>query len=419
MSRAPKGNGTVVKKGKKFLAKFPIGRLENPATGRCDTKYESQTFATKSEAQRWLNKMIAAKQNGQLAVGGKQTFRSYADQILLNGVLKVSPRTADGYYRNLRKHVYPVFGRKNLTEIEPSELDLFFSELRKTKAAPTVNAVRTAISAVFKNAMRQRKVTYNPVAHTSKAKRDPFEPTQVRVPWSEEEIREVLRAVEDKPFEAFFKLDISTGLRRGELLGLRWQDVDFENETASIEQTIHRESRTYSDGTSSSQVVIAPPKTASSRRVVRLSPPVLDALRRHKLAQDVNRAMAGDKWIDSGLVFTNSIGGPEDESNLYRRYLKFLEKHEIRRIRIHDMRHTFATVLISNDGGNLPGVSRGLGHSSLSITMDIYGKTAQVEDQAFCRMSEIVFPEYGQVFPKKVPPPQKPTSISPWFLHSS
>ncbi len=154
MSRAPKGNGTVVKKGKKFLAKFPIGRLENPATGRCDTKYESQTFATKSEAQRWLNKMIAAKQNGQLAVGGKQTFRSYADQILLNGVLKVSPRTADGYYRNLRKHVYPVFGRKNLTEIEPSELDLFFSELRKTKAAPTVNAVRTAISAVFKNAMK-------------------------------------------------------------------------------------------------------------------------------------------------------------------------------------------------------------------------------------------------------------------------
>jgi integrase len=419
MTRKTKGDGGVYPKGKKFLAKFPIRRAQNSKSGEYETVYETQIFATKTEANRWLSKKRAAKENGQVAVGGRQTFRSYAEKVLLHGVLQVSPRTADGYYRNLRKHVFPLYGRKYLADIEPAELDMFFLELRKKYSRSTVNAVRTAISAVYQVGVKQRIVTYNPVRHTSKAKKEFMDKSQVKNPWSPEEVRDVLKASIDTPFEAFFHLVIGTGMRRGEILGLQWEHIDYETETVSVEQTIHRESVTHPDGSSSSRLVVAPPKTASSRRVNRLAPPIVQALQRHQMLQEASRALAGDRWQETGFVFTNKDGGPMDERNFYRQYIKFLKQKGIRPIRIHDIRHTFATILINDNGGNLPGVSRALGHSSVKITMDVYASTAQVEDQAFCRMSEIAFPEHGKVLPRKVPAPKKPLTIEPWYSRST
>ena len=419
MTRAPKGNGTIKKKGTKFLAKFPIGRRINEKTGEYVTAYESKTFTTKTEAQRWLNKKIAAKENGQIAVGGKLTFRQFSELILLHGVLNISPRTADGYYRNLRKHVFPLFGKKFLTEIEPGELDMHFVELRKVYAASTVNAIRTAMSSVYKCALKQRRVTYNPVAHTLKARKGPLDVTQVQVPWSLEEIEAVLEASVDTPLEMFFTLAIGTGMRLGEMLGLRWEHVDFELGTISIEETVHREYETSPDGSSKSKIVVAPPKTESSRRVNHLFPAVVNALKRHQMIQNAGSILQGDKWTGGDYVFSNIYGGPMDERNHYRRYVKFLKKNNIRYIRIHDIRHTFATILITHDVGLIGAVSRALGHSSLAITMDVYGKTAKVEEQAFGQMSELVFPNESQGSYKKVPVPLQIQPTKNWKRKAS
>jgi integrase len=414
MERGTRGNGTTKSKGNRYLAKFPIGRAPNKKSGRYETVYETKTFSTKTEAQRWLNKKIAARENGQVTIGGKQTFKQYSEQVLLNGVLRISPRTADGYYRNLRKHFYPIFGKRGLTDIEPSELDNFFSEMRKTKSASTVNALRTAISAIYKSALRQRCVTYNPVTHTLKAKKGPFDKTQVCHPWSLEEVQHVLLVSQDTPLECFFKLAISTGMRRGEILGLRWCHVDFEHETVSIEETIHRESESSADGTSRSKVVVAPPKTESSRRVNRLVPAVVNSLHRHRLAQEVQFALKGKTWSENCYVFTDINGNSLDERNFYRTFVKFLAAHGIRRIRIHDIRHTFATILVENDVGLVPAVSRAVGHSSLSTTMDIYAKTAKVEDQVFSKISELVFPFEAQRPKKKVPKAKEFQQFQTW-----
>jgi len=419
VARAPKGNGTIKKKGKKFLAKFPIGRRINEKTGEYVTAYESKTFATKTEAQRWLNKKIAAKENGQIAVGGKLTFRQFSDLILLHGVLHVSPRTADGYYRNLRKHVFPLFGKKFLTEIEPGELDMHFVELRKVYAASTVNAIRTAMSSVYKCALKQRRVTYNPVAHTLKARKGALDKTQVKVPWSLEEIDAVLKASADTPLEMFFILAIGTGMRLGEMLGLRWEHVDFECGTISVEETIHREYETFPDGSSKSKIVVAPPKTESSRRINQIFPAVVDALKRHKMMQEAGSVLQAEKWTGEDYVLSNIFGGPMDERNLTRRYKKFLDSNNIRHIRIHDIRHTFATVLITHNVGLIGAVSRALGHSSLAITMDVYGKTANVEKQAFGQMSELVFPKESQRVYKKVPVPLQIQPTRNWKRRAS
>jgi integrase len=133
------------------------------------------------------------------------------------------------------------------------------------------------------------------------------------------------------------------------------------------------------------------------------------------MEQDIAREMAGDTWQPLGYVFTNNQGGPLDESNFRKKYVRFLTENGQRYIRIHDLRHTFATVLVEEDTGQLASVSQALGHSSLAITMDRYAKTAKVETQATSRMSEIMYPERGRVAPIRVPAPGKVGSIPPGY----
>ena len=262
--------------------------------------------------------------------------------------------------------------------------------------------------------MRHDLVLFNPVSRTQKAKRREFDKTQVRPPWTKEEVHLALESIKNTWYEPFITLALATGMRRGELLGLWWSDIDFDCQTVSIERTIHRESVIQPDGSRIRGVVVAPPKTASGRRVNQLAEPVLDVLRNHQMWQNVAKISAGEGWTDSGYVFTNNRGGPLDESNFYKRYQRFLRNHGLRYIRIHDIRHTFSTVLIEEDGRQLASVSKALGHSSIGITMDIYAKTARVETQATSRMSEIMFPEFGPVRPINVHAPGRAGLGGPW-----
>lgn len=123
--------------------------------------------------------------------------------------------------------------------------------------------------------------------------------------------------------------------------------------------------------------------------------------------------MAAGAWHDSDYVFTKNRGGPLDESSFYKRYRRFFKSNGLRHLRMHDIRHSFAAILIEEDGGQLASVSRALGHSSIGITMDIYAKTARVDTQATSRMSELIFPERGKLQPLQVPAPGRVSSIAP------
>jgi integrase len=192
-----------------------------------------------------------------LVAGPRQTLRQYATEVLLNSNDRIADRTRDGYFRNLRKHVFPVLGSRPLSEVKPQELENLFSKIRRTHSASTVNNVRTAVSKVFSVAVRHDLVPYNPVARTEKARRGEFEKTQVCLPWSQDEARQVLKAARDTPLETFLTLKLGTGMRLGEVLGLRWSDIDFEAQTVSIERTIHRESITQPDGAKLCGVVVS------------------------------------------------------------------------------------------------------------------------------------------------------------------
>jgi integrase len=402
MNRKPKGDGSITRlPSGKWLAKFPIGKNSNGST-----RYQTRTCATKSESHRWQQSMISLRERQMLVSGPRQTLRQYASEILLIRSDRIADRTRDGYYRNLEKHVFPIFGARPLSEIGAQELEMFFSRLRCKYSASTVNNVRIALSKVYTTALRHGTAIANPVRQTQKAKRGEFEATQVNLPWSLGEVQRAMTAAKDTSMEAILAVALATGMRRGELLGLRWSDLDFESHTVSIERTVHRESISQPDGSRMGRVVVAPPKTVSSRRVNQVTESVIDVLVRHRMEQEVVRSLNGDGWESSDYIFTNDRGNPLDESKFSKHWTRFLKDNGLRRIRFHDVRHTFATILIEEDCGMLASVSKNLGHSSIGITMDIYAKTARIDTQATSRMSELLFPEAGMVTPISVPAPE-------------
>jgi integrase len=177
-----------------------------------------------------------------------------------------------------------------------------------------------------------------------------------------EEAKSLLDAIKDDRLEAFWICALTLGLRRGELLGLRWQDVDFENGLLAVRQSLQR-----ADGS----LQFVDPKTDRSRRVVPVPEPTLAALRKHKRAQAVEKLASGERWKDHGLVFASTIGTPIEPGNLSTRWRAARKKAGLDWLRLHDLRHACASYLLAC--GALPRtVMKTLGHSQIALTMNTY-----------------------------------------------
>jgi integrase len=166
-------------------------------------------------------------------------------------------------------------------------------------------------------------------------------------------------------------LSILTGMRRGEVLGLWWSDIDFDSRKLHVMRTLKEGTRVLPDGRGLTRPVYNDPKTKKSRREVHLEQPAIAALLRHRTRQREQRLGVGPAWEDRGVVFTNPLGGEVYVSNVYQKYVRWVRRNGLRRVRPHDLRHTYATLALGA-GAELEKVSRALGHSSIAITMDLY-----------------------------------------------
>ncbi len=180
--------------------------------------------------------------------------------------------------------------------------------------------------------------------------------------WAPDELRTFLRSVEHDPCFAAWVLAANTGTRRGEVLGLRWQDIDFDRRRLSIRQTII--SIDY-------QVVISEPKTARGRRSVALDSGTVTALRAHRAAQNQQKLKLGEAYQDLGLVFCRENGSPIHPDRFTQLFDKHVKDSGLPRIRLHDLRHTHATLALAA-GIHPKVVSERLGHSTVAFTMDVY-----------------------------------------------
>ena len=185
----------------------------------------------------------------------------------------------------------------------------------------------------------------------------------------------------DHRLEALITVTVGLGLRQGEALGLRWEDVDPEADVLSVRQTLERGGRNPRFGE---------PKTVRSRRTITMPAIVADALHRHRTRQLEERLAAGGRWRDSGLVFTTTIGTPIDKGGLHRAFKLILTTAELPNIRYHDLRHTAATLLLAQ-GVDPRTIMETLGHSQISLTLNTYAHVMPtLQRQAASKMDEIL-----------------------------
>jgi integrase len=189
----------------------------------------------------------------------------------------------------------------------------------------------------------------------------------------------LLPAIRDDRLYAAFFLAFMSGLRRGELLALRWRNIDLKAGTLHVRQTLVR-ARNHDEGRT--QIVFSEPKTPQSRRTIPIPDECLTALKQHKARQAEEKLMLGDGYEDYGLVFCLPNGKPIDPRNFNRRFSQVLQQAGLPHIRLHDSRHTFATLLLEH-GVSPKVVQTMLGHSSAKITLDIYSHISlELEKQA-------------------------------------
>ena len=280
-----------------------------------------------------------------------------------------------------RKHIEAApFGSVTLDRLKPSHIDKLILALRsKTKPVkptaenPTPEPVRalsdssirqiyTVLRAGLDGAVRDRLIATNPCA----AVKRPGVPRSEAHYLDTAGVGAVLNAAKESRYYPALALIVSTGLRKGEALGLRWSDVNLDDGWLKVRQTLNR---------ISTRLVTSEPKTDRSRRTVPLSPAVVAMLRRHKATQATERLKAGDQWTDSGLVFTTEFGGPVDPRNLLRVAEVAAVKAGHQGAGVHTLRHSAAVGWLEA-GVHIRAVADLLGHSSIAVTGDVYGHTS-------------------------------------------
>jgi integrase len=198
-------------------------------------------------------------------------------------------------------------------------------------------------------------------------------------PLTPEQVKQLFEAARGDRLEALYVLAVTTGLRQGELLGLKWDDVDMEARTLQVRRTLM---------TAKGGPVLSAPKTKGSRRTVKLSQTALEALRSHLERQLREIERAGDLWRENGLIFASEVGEPLDRRDITMRCFKpLLKKAGLPQFRFHDLRHTCATLLLSKNV-NPKIVSEMLGHATIAITLDTYSHVLPTMQESAAKAME-------------------------------
>ena len=314
---------------------------------------------TKREAEAALLEKVTALGAGT-AAGDQTTLGAYLERWLEAKALTAKPRTVEAYGSLLRLHVISRLGELRLERLTPEHLEALYAAIGAVLSAGTVRKAHAVLHAALANAVRRGLVGRNVVDLVDAPRYDAPEGHAL----SAEEAARLLVAARADPLEALYWLALLTGLRRGELLGLRWSDVEWAPPLLRVRQKLDRET--------GRGLVESAPKSRASKRAVALVAPAVAALKRHKAHQNAARLAAGERWQDRDLVFATQHGRPLDARNvLADSYYPLLERARLPRVRFHDLRHTTGS-LLTDLGTPLTVVRDILGHSQVGVTAKHY-----------------------------------------------
>jgi integrase len=341
-----------------------------------DGRLRSVYAKTKADAQAKLRAALVGADAGVRQPSAKLTVDDWLDAWLAGGTWR--PRTRESYEDTVERYIRPHLGRMSLAKLDADDVRRMLASLARRKPALSPTTQRYAYSVLriaLGRAVKEGKVLRN-VAVLVDA------PTKARrelTPLTAEQARAFLAASAGERFGPLYACAIATGLRQGELLALRWADVDVDAGTLTVRGTLQRGTAT-----------VAEPKTAGSRRTLALSNVALGALREQRRRQLEERLAAGRRWRDGGFVFTTGAGAPLDSRNVTQSLQVSLAKAGLPRQRFHDLRHAYATLLLAA-GEELATLSKSLGHSNLSTTADVYAHfTKSMAERTAARVDAVL-----------------------------
>ena len=339
----------------------------------------SRDFPIKAEAQGWLRQMQNELARGFDYMGSKTLLADYLDAWIQSCQLSLRPNTVKNYKSNIRNHIKPHIGKICLKDLKTSTIEGFYAALLTNGVGVrTIRHTHSTLHRAFERAVEQGLLIRNP-AHNANLPRMKHNEMQV---WDETQIGIFLVAAKDSPNEALFHLAIVTGMRQGELIGLKWSDLQWTSGSLYIKRQVQ-----YVPGESWSFVE---PKTQAGRRTIKVGESTLHILRIQQENLRHKKTALAERWQDYDLMFPSSVGSPIHPSNLRLDFNRVLENAGLPKIRFHDLRHTAASLMLNH---NVPILvaSKRLGHSKPSVTLDIYGHLYQeMQGEAARIMDELV-----------------------------
>jgi len=356
--------------GDVFPRKNKAGRITSyrgAYVGR-DSKRRYVSGKTKTEAREALAAARADAAGGVVLDAGKLTVAEYLERWLLDCLTplvdsgKMEHSTYVRYAGIVDRHLSPTLGRKKLRDLTRTEVRALYAVKGTELSSRSVDYIHVTLQKALSQAVRDDLVPRNVAAgerpRSSRSRRE------IKA-LDREQARALLEAARGQRNEALYVVALHTGLRQGELLGLKWSDLDLAGRRLSVRRALKSTDHGLDFG---------PPKNRASRRSVPLSKTAVAALRAHRTRQNEERLGLGELWQDHDLVFPNRVGKPLDHGNLYyREYKPLLERAGLGNegFTFHSLRHTFATELF--DQHKRPKIIQSLlGHSSITQTMDTY-----------------------------------------------
>jgi integrase len=335
---------------------------------------------TRQEVATNLAKALSDQQGGLSFDAGNQTVGEYLARWLKDSVRDtVRQGTFERYEQIIRLHISPSLGSLKLKALSPVHIQRFYREKLDSGLSPaTVQKIHAVLHKALDQAVGWSLVPRN-ATETVTAPRPA--PNEIQ-PLDSEQVKTLLEAAHGERFEALYVLAIHTGLRQGELLGLKWKDVDLESSLIRVRRTLTR---------NRGRLLLSEPKTKRSRRTVRLTEQAVHTLREHLAHQIEYMERLGDLYEDCGLVFATEKGTLVNPSNLRKRsFAPLLSKAQLPSIRFHDLRHTCATLLLARNV-NPKIVSEMLGHATIAITLDTYSHVLpNMQDSATHALEDVL-----------------------------
>lgn len=299
-------------------------------------------------------------------------------------LLGVKESTASLYRQSIRLYIVPYVGAVKLDKLTTTMVQRFYNELvrptnpnRSPISAKSVKNVHGIFHRALQQAVRIGMLRINP---TDGCVLPRIVRKEIR-PLTSEQIAAFLKLLPGHPHEYLYQVALFTGMREGELLGLPWDCVDFEHGTILVKQQLNGAS------IKSGKTKIVPPKN-DKMRIIPMAPTVAELLRKHKQKQDEMRTLLGDKWTETGLVFTGPFGGYLSHRTVYDCFKRLVVKIGAPEARVHDLRHTYAVVCLES-GVDIKTLQENLGHATVTFTLDVYGHVSQKMRQQSAEKLEI------------------------------